>query len=378
MIHMKRHTTAWIAGAALLLAAAGWAAAQDVNLTGRVQRMEQPGTSLAKRIAAAEQAFRKERREGLYLTGYLFPSRNGINMEDRRTLESPYQVRIKSDEIRIRRTQRKADRGGYTVHTEMREGGPAGIFLLHRISGGKSRIVDSNLFDPDRSFTFEETPLYWLGSAAADESFAFLRGRFENGGSHEIQKNLIFTMSIHDSPDVLPFLKGTALSRHDTDIRKSAIFWIGNMKGPESFRALKDISAQVQGTELRKQVVFAYSMRSEEEAIQEMLRIARNDKDREVRKNAIFWLGQKASNETAMFLKGVVEGSDEDDDLKKSAVFAISQLPKDQSVPLLISIAKSNRSAAVRKNAIFWLGQTGEEEALQFFEELLLKKQPAA
>ena len=375
MTHTKRHTTAWITGAAILLAAAGWWAAQDVDLKGRVQNVDRPGLSLAKRMAEAEQEFRKEHKDGLYLTGYVFPSRNGINMGDRRTLESPYQVRIKSDEIRIRRTQKDADRDGFTVHTEMQKNGPAGIFLLHRLSGGKSLIVDTNLFDPDRSFFFEETPLYWLGEAnSANESFAFLRARFESGGSHELQNSLIFVMSIHDSPDVLPFLKGTALGRHDTDIRKSAIFWIGNMKGPESFRALKDISSLVQETELRKHVVFAYSLNSEEDALQEMIRIARSDKDREVRKQAIFWLGQKASDEAVFLLKGVVEGSDEDDDLKKSAVFAISQLPKDRSVPLLISIAKSNQSAAVRKTAIFWLGQTGEEEALQFFEEILLKK----
>ncbi len=378
MTQQKRCTSAWIAGMVFLLAGASWGFGQDVALTGRVQHIDKPGLSLDKRIEAAGQEFRREHREGLYMAGYVFPARDRINMGDRRTLDTPYQVRIKSSEIKIRRVYQGKNRDRYSVNTELDGGGPAGIFLLYRMSDSKSRIVDSTLFDPDRSFVFEDTPLYWLGEADAAESFAFLTAQFERSGADELQNNLIFVISLHDSPKATPFLKGVALGGYATGIRKNAIFWLGNLKSPEGYRALKDIAGKVQGTELRKQVVFAYSMSSEEEAIQEMLRIARKDKDREVRKNAIFWLGQKASDEAAVFLKDVVEGSDEDEDIKKSALFAISQLPKDQSIPLLMSIAKSNQSAAVRKNAIFWLGQTGEEEALQFFEEILLKKQPAA
>ena len=41
---------------------------------------------------------------------------------------------------------------------------------------------------------------------------------------------------------------------------------------------------------------------------------------------------------------------------------------------MLIQIAKSNQNPKVRENAIFWLGQKDGEEALKFFEEILLKK----
>ena len=54
--------------------------------------------------------------------------------------------------------------------------------------------------------------------------------------------------------------------------------------------------------------------------------------------------------------------------------FAISQLPKERSVPMLVDIARSNKSPSVRKKAIFWLGQSGDPAAIKFFEEILLKK----
>jgi hypothetical protein len=41
---------------------------------------------------------------------------------------------------------------------------------------------------------------------------------------------------------------------------------------------------------------------------------------------------------------------------------------------MLIDIAKGNASPSVRKKAIFWLGQSGDEAALRFFEDILLKK----
>ncbi len=44
--------------------------------------------------------------------------------------------------------------------------------------------------------------------------------------------------------------------------------------------------------------------------------------------------------------------------VKKKAVFALSQLPKDEAVPELLHVAQTNANPAVRKEAIFWLGQT--------------------
>jgi hypothetical protein len=62
---------------------------------------------------------------------------------------------------------------------------------------------------------------------------------------------------------------------------------------------------------------------------------------------------------------------DPETDVKRKAVFALSQLPKDEGVPLLIEIARTNRNAQVRKQAMFWLGQSRDPRAVSFFEEVL-------
>jgi HEAT repeat protein len=72
---------------------------------------------------------------------------------------------------------------------------------------------------------------------------------------------------------------------------------------------------------------------------------------------------------------GVSKGQREppDTDVKKRAVFALSQLPKEEGIPLLIKVARTNQNPAVRKQAMFWLGQSKDPRALEFFAEVLSK-----
>ena len=57
--------------------------------------------------------------------------------------------------------------------------------------------------------------------------------------------------------------------------------------------------------------------------------------------------------------------------MKKKAVFALSQMPKDEGIPKLIQVAQSNKNPEVRKQAMFWLGQSEDPRALAFFEKIL-------
>jgi HEAT repeat protein len=59
--------------------------------------------------------------------------------------------------------------------------------------------------------------------------------------------------------------------------------------------------------------------------------------------------------------------------VKKKAVFALSQLPKDEGVPLLIKVARTNTNPEVRKQAMFWLGQSKDSRAVDFFADVLRK-----
>lgn len=54
-------------------------------------------------------------------------------------------------------------------------------------------------------------------------------------------------------------------------------------------------------------------------------------------------------------------------------MFALSQLPKEEGVPLLITVARTNTNPEVRKQAMFWLGQSRDSRAIEFFADVLRK-----
>ena len=106
----------------------------------------------------------------------------------------------------------------------------------------------------------------------------------------------------------------------------------------------------------------------------DLLRIARDPRVHgETRKSAVFWLGQAAGAAATKGLSDLVDDTSMDVEVKKSAVFAMSQLPHEDGVPALIRVARGNKSPAVRKSALFWLGQTNDPRAIALFEEILTK-----
>jgi HEAT repeat protein len=101
-----------------------------------------------------------------------------------------------------------------------------------------------------------------------------------------------------------------------------------------------------------------------------LLAAARRSASSHVRGQALFWLAHKAGRKAAGAITAAIE-DDPDTGVKEKAVFALSQLPKDQGVPLLIDVARTNRNRQVREKAMFWLGQSNDPRALDFIEAVL-------
>lgn len=91
------------------------------------------------------------------------------------------------------------------------------------------------------------------------------------------------------------------------------------------------------------------------------------------RESATFWLSRAAAaevNHRPLFADRD-EDKSERDEVRGAAVFALSQQPRDEGVPALIRVARSNTSPYVRSKALFWLGQSGDPRALDLFAEIL-------
>ena len=106
-----------------------------------------------------------------------------------------------------------------------------------------------------------------------------------------------------------------------------------------------------------------------------LIRIARDQtRSRQTRDQAVFWLGQAAGDSATAQLHGLALDNTADRQVREQAVFALSQRPREEGVPALISIARTNKDPELRKKALFWLGQSHDPRAIDLFEELILKK----
>lgn len=106
-----------------------------------------------------------------------------------------------------------------------------------------------------------------------------------------------------------------------------------------------------------------------------LIRVARNpDVPRDTRSQSVFWLGQAAGDVATAELNALVGDGGVDREIREQAVFALSQRPKDEGVPALIRVARTNKDPEIRRKALFWLGQSGDRRAIDLFEELLTRR----
>jgi hypothetical protein len=185
---------------------------------------------------------------------------------------------------------------------------------------------------------------------------------------------------------ILARFEGTAITRLRTatpeceiDAGGLPVTWLENVKADDSAAWLASVvngpnaDARDRFNSVTRPAVVALGMNEGAAASRALVNVARNHQTPKVRENALFWLSQRAGDSLAPAAIAEAIEKDPDTGVRRQAVFALSQLPKDESVPKLIDVARNNRNAAVRQQAMFWLGQSNDPRAIKFFEDVLLK-----
>jgi HEAT repeat protein len=120
---------------------------------------------------------------------------------------------------------------------------------------------------------------------------------------------------------------------------------------------------------LSSTAVMAIALHADPPAVDRLITLARSSPSSHVRGDAVFWVAQRAGDKAVGTITEVLD--DPDSQIRTKAVFALSQLPKDEGIPKLIELARTHRDRAVRRQAMFWLGQSRDPRAIDFFEQLL-------
>ena len=243
------------------------------------------------------------------------------------------------------------------------------LFLINNPTSQPQAIEDVKIGTFDSELNLKNIPLYWLGSASVDNSFAWLNLLYKNQ-SNGSKKDVLTAIGLHSNAKSTDFFISVVKSENSESLQKDALFWLGQKKSQKAFDVVAKILESHPSSELRESAVFALSQFESDAAVDLIIKAARQNNQRDVRKEAIFWLGQLAAEKSATTLNDIVY--DEPTlELKKHAVFSLSQMKDEQAVNNLINIAKTHPNAEVRKSAIFWLGETGSDKALDVLVGIL-------
>jgi hypothetical protein len=148
---------------------------------------------------------------------------------------------------------------------------------------------------------------------------------------------------------------------------------LGQLNAREAAALLLNM-ARTQDNKAGRNAIFPLTVVDSANIAPDLLRLARDDsRPSDTRKQAVFWLGQLAEEPATRGLQELVGEDAVDRQVREQAVFALSQR-RDEGVPALINIVRTNRDPEIRKKALFWLGQSGDPRALDLIEELLAKR----
>lgn len=158
----------------------------------------------------------------------------------------------------------------------------------------------------------------------------------------------------------------------EDDEKAAALEALLTMDGERALPLLEKIMARRDrsSTCLRRRAVFLISQHRGDDAEAMLLQAARSDPDSEVRENAIFWLGQSGGETAVTALDSILRGSD-DREIRDKAIFALAQTNSPRAMRILRDFAQqSSAPMNLRENAIFWLGQSGNGQNVEFLQSI--------
>jgi len=237
----------------------------------------------------------------------------------------------------------------------------------------KGEVSEIRMFSEDCHVDGEGMTVHYLGNVPAADSIGWLEAyaNEQEPRSRKDSHQAAAAIANHRAPQAVDALERLVTGARSMDVRGNAAFWLGHRGGARGRQILRKVIDDTDSYQLVDQAITGIAQDEDRGATDLLLTLAKTHRSAQVRKQSIFWLGQRAGEKATKDLKEATD--DPDDEVREMAVFSISQLPRDRAVPELIQLARTHKSRRVREKAIFWLGQSGDQRALDFIEEVLTK-----
>ena len=212
-----------------------------------------------------------------------------------------------------------------------------------------------------------------LGEFQRDDAVDELMKIYANDASIDVKRNALRALAETKSPKAQARLLEVARTDPNPDLRKQAVRVLGE-RGEAAVDDLLRLFDTEQALDVRRAALQTLSEIKSTRVEDKLFDVARSNDSVDLRRQAIRLLGERVSKRSFEFLSATAQSPDANAEVQMQAVRAISERRSDESVPLLIKIARTHPNPSVRKQAIRSLGETGDPRAVEFFREVLTNK----
>jgi HEAT repeat protein len=245
--------------------------------------------------------------------------------------------------------------------------------------------VGNSIHEPQPAFTFllavakndadaesRRSAVRQLGHLQREDAVDELMKIYANEPQLDVKRaalrSLAETKSSRAQARLLEIARGDA----NPELRKQAIRVLGE-RGEAAVDDLLKLFDAEQSADVKRSVLQSLSSIKSTRVEDKLFQVASSNDSMDLRRQAIRSLGERVGKRSFEFLSQTAQSADGNAEVQVQAVRAISQRRSEESVPLLIKIARTHPNQLVRKQAIRSLGETGDPRAVEYFREVLTK-----
>ncbi len=211
-----------------------------------------------------------------------------------------------------------------------------------------------------------------LGHFKRDDAVDELNKIYTSDSHNDVKKAALRALAETKTPKAQARLMEIARTDTNADMRKQAIRVLGE-RGEAAVDDLLRLFDAEQVPDVRRAVLQSLAETKSPRVEDKLFAVARGNDQTDVRRQAIRLLGERVSKRSFEFLSATAQSTDANAEVQVQAVRAISERRTEESVPILIKIARTHPNQMVRKQAIRSLGESGDPRAIDFFKEVLSK-----
>lgn len=212
--------------------------------------------------------------------------------------------------------------------------------------------------------------VFWLSEVDSDVAVDALLTILRESDDNDVLEQAVFALSQHGNPRALNAVRDlVARSDVANNVRKQAIFWLGSVGSEQDVLALRTLYLEINDRELKEQIVIAVAQAGGDVNVEWLLQLALNESEAIEVRKNAMFWFGESGASVARLV--VLYDEMNDSEMRAQLIWVLAETDEDAAIAKLLDIARNDSDVELREKAIFWLGESENPRALDFLIELI-------